>query len=75
MVLLVGTIFKHDQVHTTGMDIKQTLDAVAVITLGKDMTFRTAPGRFSYEEDYRGNSYTFLSFQVEKRVTLRARAD
>jgi len=29
-----------DQVHTTGMDIPQVLNAVAVITLGKDMTFR-----------------------------------
>ena len=30
----------YDQVHTTGMDIKQCLDAAAVCTLGKDMTFR-----------------------------------
>ena len=30
----------YDQVHTTGMDIKQALDAVAVVTLGKDMTLR-----------------------------------
>ena len=29
-----------DQVHTTGMDIKQVLNAQAVCTLGKDMTFR-----------------------------------
>jgi hypothetical protein len=28
------------QVHTTGMDIKQHLNACAVLTLGKDMTFR-----------------------------------
>jgi hypothetical protein len=30
----------YDQVHTTGMDIKQALDARAAVTLGKDMTFR-----------------------------------
>ena len=37
----------YDQVHTTGMDIKQVLDARAVLTLGKDMTFRDyAQGAF-----------------------------
>ena len=30
----------YDHVHTTGIDIKQSLDAVAVVTLGKDMTLR-----------------------------------
>ena len=30
----------YDQIHTTGMDIKHVLHAEAVITLGKDMTFR-----------------------------------
>lgn len=30
----------YDQVHTTGMDIKQAPSARAVLTLGKDMTFR-----------------------------------
>lgn len=30
----------YDQVHTTGMDIEHTPNAVAVQTLGKDMTFR-----------------------------------
>jgi hypothetical protein len=30
----------YDQVHTTGMDIKQALNATAVVTLGKDMTLR-----------------------------------
>ena len=30
----------YDQVHTTGMDIKHTLDARAMVTLGKDMTLR-----------------------------------
>lgn len=37
----------YDQVHTTGMDIKQGLDAKAALTLGKDMTFRDyAQGAF-----------------------------
>ena len=37
----------YDQVHTTGMDIKQVLNARAVCTLGKDMTFRDhAQGTF-----------------------------
>lgn len=30
----------YDQVHTTGMDIPQVIDAQAVITIGKDMTLR-----------------------------------
>ena len=30
----------YDQIHTTGMDIKHVVNATAVITLGKDMTFR-----------------------------------
>jgi hypothetical protein len=30
----------YDQIHTTGMDIKHTLNAAAALTLGKDMVFR-----------------------------------
>jgi hypothetical protein len=30
----------YDQIHTTGMDIQQTLTARAALTLGKDMVFR-----------------------------------
>jgi len=30
----------YDQIHTTGMDIKHVVNAVAVVTLGKDMVFR-----------------------------------
>ena len=37
----------YDQVHTTGMDIKQCLNAKALVTLGKDMTWRDyAQGAF-----------------------------
>jgi thiol-disulfide isomerase/thioredoxin len=30
----------YDQIHTTGMDIKHVVNAIAVVTLGKDLTFR-----------------------------------
>lgn len=30
----------YDQIHTTGMDIKQCVSACAMLTLGKDMMFR-----------------------------------
>lgn len=37
----------YDQIHTTGMDIKQSPNARAVLTIGKDMTFRDyAQGAF-----------------------------
>ena len=36
----ISSFFK---VHTTGMDIKQEVNAHAVVTLGKDMTFRGEP--------------------------------
>jgi hypothetical protein len=37
----------YDQIHTTGMDIKQALGACAALTLGKDMVFRDyAQGAF-----------------------------
>jgi hypothetical protein len=37
----------YDQIHTTGMDIHQCIDARAALTLGKDMTFRDyAQGSF-----------------------------
>ena len=37
----------YDQVHTTGMDIQHSVNACAVITLGKDMVFRDyAQGAF-----------------------------
>ena len=37
----------YDQVHTTGMDIKQTPNAKAMLTIGKDMSFRDyAQGAF-----------------------------
>lgn len=30
----------YDQIHTTGMDISQEINAKAIVTIGKDMTFR-----------------------------------
>jgi hypothetical protein len=38
--LLVCFVFCLCSVHTTGMDIPQPVNGVAVLTLGKDMTFR-----------------------------------
>lgn len=38
-----------DHVHTTGIDVKQSLDATAVVTLGKDLTLRDyAQGSFRH---------------------------
>ena len=47
----------YDQQHTTGMDIKQPLDAVAVVTIGKDMTFRDyAQGAYRMRQVGKGQS-------------------
>ena len=40
MIFLVNRFTFFDQIHTTGIDIKQTPTARAVITIGKDMVFR-----------------------------------
>ena len=39
----------YDQVHTTGMDIKQAVDACAALTLGKDMYEIRNPCTFDCE--------------------------
>ena len=46
--LAIGERFSfYDHIHTTGMDIKQAVDATAALTLGKDMVFRDyAQGAF-----------------------------
>ncbi|KAJ0406964.1 hypothetical protein P43SY_005197 [Pythium insidiosum] len=50
----------YDQVHTTGMDIKQCVNARAVLTLGKDMTFR----------DYAQGAYRMRDIdQADMRLT------
>ena len=51
----------HLQVHTTGMDIKQVLNAKAFQTLGKDMTFRDfAQGAFRMRGVGQGQTITLL---------------
>jgi len=40
MIFLVNRFTFFDQIHTTGIDIKQSPTARAVITIGKDMVFR-----------------------------------
>ena len=51
----------YDQVHTTGMDIKQTVDACAALTLGKDMVFRDyAQGAFRMRGIGRGQTIRLI---------------
>eukprot|EP00954_Amorphochlora_amoebiformis_P016362 1281780-Amorphochlora_amoeboformis.AAC.1 len=51
----------YDQVHTTGMDIKQALDAKACVTLGKDMTLRDyAQGCYRLRGLARGQTLSLL---------------
>lgn len=52
----------YDQVHTTGMDIKHTHDAVAVLTLGKDMVLR----------DYAQGAYRMRGIAKVRRSTNSA---
>lgn len=51
----------YDQVHTTGMDIKQAVDACAALTLGKDMVFRDyAQGAFRMRGIGKGQTICLL---------------
>ena len=51
----------YDQVHTTGMDIEQLLNAHAVLTLGKDMVFRDfAQGAFRLRKIGQGQRLTLF---------------
>ncbi|CAI5722768.1 unnamed protein product [Hyaloperonospora brassicae] len=61
----------YDQVHTTGMDIKQCVNARAVVTLGKDMTFRDyAQGAYRMRGIATGQSIClFLIPEVENRIS------
>lgn len=60
----------YDQVHTTGMDIKQCVNARAVLTLGKDMTFRDyAQGAYRMRGIETGQSiHLFMIPEVENRI-------
>eukprot|EP01038_Epipyxis_sp_PR26KG_P004458 gene4458-6304_t len=50
----------YDQIHTTGMDIKHVVNAVAVITLGKDMVFR----------DYVQDAYRMRGIGIGQRIHI-----
>ena len=60
----------YDQIHTTGMDIKQTPNACAVVTVGKDMTFRDyAQGAFRMRGIGAGQTIKlFLIPEVARRI-------
>ncbi|CAH0482965.1 unnamed protein product [Peronospora belbahrii] len=60
----------YDQVHTTGMDIKQCVNARAVVTLGKDMTFRDyAQGAYRMRGIATGQTIClFLIPEIENRI-------
>merc|ERR1719296_471219 len=71
----------YDQIHTTGMDIHQCIDAKAVLTLGKDMTFRDyAQGAFRMRGIGKGQTIELfiipeimkLIQDQQKRLTNRA---
>ena len=55
----------YDQIHTTGMDIHQCIDVRAVITLGKDMTFRDyAQGAFRMRGIGQGQTLEIVSYTI-----------
>ena len=64
----------YDQIHTTGMDIHQCIDAKAVLTLGKDMTFRDyAQGAFRMRGI--GKGQTIELFIIPEVMNLIAEKD
>jgi thiol-disulfide isomerase/thioredoxin len=58
----------YDQIHTTGMDIRHTSNATAVLTLGKDMTFRDyAQGAFRMRGINKGQKiHLFITPEVRQ---------
>eukprot|EP00467_Chlorarachnion_reptans_P010822 CAMPEP_0114525784 /NCGR_PEP_ID=MMETSP0109-20121206/22631_1 /TAXON_ID=29199 /ORGANISM="Chlorarachnion reptans, Strain CCCM449" /LENGTH=5518 /DNA_ID=CAMNT_0001707433 /DNA_START=63 /DNA_END=16619 /DNA_ORIENTATION=+ len=63
----------YDQVHTTGMDIRQALDAQACVTLGKDMTLRDyAQGCYRLRGLARGQTLCVLIVDEVKELIARA---
>ena len=62
----------YDQIHTTGIDIKQTPNAIAAMTLGKDMTFRDfAQGAFRMRGIGRGQSIHLFVIPEIRRLIHR----
>ena len=66
----------YDQVHTTGMDIQHSVNACAVITLGKDMTFRDyAQGAFRMRGIGRGQTLRlFVTPEIIKLMSTHVSA-
>eukprot|EP01012_Entosiphon_sulcatum_P024255 TRINITY_DN29428_c0_g1_i1.p1 TRINITY_DN29428_c0_g1~~TRINITY_DN29428_c0_g1_i1.p1 ORF type:complete len:4234 (+),score=586.19 TRINITY_DN29428_c0_g1_i1:35-12736(+) len=60
----------YDQIHTTGMDIKQAPTAAAVVTIGKDMTFRDyAQGAFRMRGIGKGQTiHLYIIPEVQNRM-------
>ena len=65
----------YDQIHTTGMDISQCIDAKAALTLGKDMTFRDyAQGAFRMRGIGKGQTIElFIIPEVMKLIQTKER--
>jgi hypothetical protein len=63
----------YDQVHTTGMDIKQAVDACACMTLGKDMVFRDyAQGAFRMRGIGKGQTICLLVVpEIQDRIRVQ----
>lgn len=63
----------YDQVHTTGMDIKQAVDACAILTLGKDMVFRDyAQGAFRMRGIGKGQTIKLLVVpEILERIRIQ----
>ncbi|CAE7315182.1 unnamed protein product [Symbiodinium natans] len=61
----------YDQIHTTGMDIQHRLDAVAALTLGKDMVWRDfAQGAYRMRGIGRGQSIClYIIPEIEQLIS------
>ena len=63
---------RYEQVHTTGMDIKQSLSAAALLTIGKDMIFRDyAQGAFRMRGIGKGQTVHLFIVPEIKRLMAR----
>jgi hypothetical protein len=67
----------YDQVHTTGMDIKQSPSARAVLTIGKDMTFRDyAQGSYRMRGIGKGQTiHLYIIPEVQNRINEELAAE
>eukprot|EP01083_Nonionella_stella_P030773 84290_1 len=66
----------YDQVHTTGMDIKHVSNATAVLTVGKDMTFRDySQGAFRMRGIGKGQTiHLFIIPEVDQLIYRELKA-